>query len=108
MSEQEREEEGQGGVGLKEREDHKVQKPRRYKVLIHNDDFTPIDWVMGLVEQVFRKSASEAQRITLEVHEKGSAVAGVYTHEIAETKVALVLHHARRDDHPLMATMEPE
>ena len=108
MSERDREEERQDGVGLKEREDQKVQKPRRYKVLIHNDDFTPIDWVMGLVEQVFRKNWADAQRITFEVHEKGSAVAGVYTYGIAETKVAIVLHHAKRDGHPLMASMEPE
>lgn len=108
MADREREEERQGGVGLLEKEDQKVQKPRKYKVLLHNDDFTPIEWVASMIQQVFRKSETEAIRITLQIHETGIGLAGIYTHEIAETKVATVLALAKRDEHPLMATMEPE
>lgn len=108
MSEQEREKKDESGVGLLEKEDQKVQKPRRYKVLLHNDDFTPIDWVANLIKHVFRKSESEAVRITMEVHEKGTGVAGIYTREIAETKCAIVLAQAQKDGHPLMASIEPE
>lgn len=108
MSEREHDEERKGGVGLKERGQKKVQKPRRYKVILHNDDFTPVDWVAGLVRQVFRKNDEDAMRITMQVHEQGVAVAGVYTHEIAETKCVTVHQFATKDGHPLICTMEPE
>ena len=108
MSEQDRDEEREGGVGLKERDEQKTQKPRRYRVLIHNDDFTPMPWVVALVQHVFRKNESDAMRITMQVHEQGIAVAGVYTHEIAETKCARVHQFAVQDGHPLMCSMEPE
>lgn len=108
MADREREEEHEGGVGLLEKEEQKPQKPRRYKVLLHNDDFTPIQWVVALVRHVFRKNEQEAVRITMQVHEQGIAVAGIYTYEIAETKCALVMQLAARDEHPLMCSMEPE
>ena len=97
-----------GAVRLKEREKQHLRKPPKYRVVILNDDFTPIEFVALLVQQVFRRTVDEAQAITLEVHEKGVAVAGVYTYEIAETKVAQSQICARRAEHPLMITMEPE
>jgi ATP-dependent Clp protease adaptor protein ClpS len=108
MGDREQDERREGGVGLQEREEKKTQKPRKYKVLLHNDDFTPIDFVAVLVQTVFRKTIDESMQITLQVHEKGMAVAGVYTHEIAETKVAQVHVLARNNQHPLMCSMEPE
>lgn len=96
------------GVAIRERQDTGVQRPRMYRVVLLNDDFTPIDFVVGLVRVVFRKDEAEASRITFEVHERGASVCGVYTHEIAETKCAMVHQHAAAAGHPLMATMEPE
>ena len=108
MSERDRDEERKGGVGLKEREDQKTRKPPMYKVLVHNDDFTPVPWVISMLRHVFRKDESEATRITMQVHEQGVGIAGVYTHEIAETKVATVHAFATKDGHPLMCSMEPD
>lgn len=103
-----RDAEEQGGVGVLERKKEKTQKPRMYRVLLHNDDFTPMEFVVGLVQQLFRKTFEDAMQITLQVHERGLSVAGVYTREIAETKVAQVHNLARRNDHPLMSSIEPE
>ena len=96
------------GVVTKERQDTGLQKPRMFRVILLNDDFTPIDFVVDLVRAVFRKDEPEATRITMEVHEKGASLCGVYTHEIAETKCASVHQRAGMAGHPLMATMEPE
>jgi ATP-dependent Clp protease adaptor protein ClpS len=108
MSEREKTSDQQRKVGLKERDDQRVHKPRLYRVVLHNDDFTPIEFVVSLVVQIFRKSPEEAARITLEVHNSGAAVAGVYTHEIAETKQAVAEATARQYEHPLMVTLEPD
>ena len=96
------------GVALKIRSEHKVTRPRMYRVLLHNDDYTPMDFVVRLLQTVFRRSEEESTAIMLHVHNKGVGVAGVYTHEIAETKVAQVHMLARQNDCPLMASMEPE
>jgi ATP-dependent Clp protease adaptor protein ClpS len=108
MGDRERKSQRDGDVGLKERDDQRLQPPRKYRVVLLNDDFTPIQFVVALVQQVFRKSNEEAIAITMQVHEKGMGVAGVYTYEIAETKVAQASMHARRHEHPLMVTMEPD
>ena len=107
MGDRENQKNRKGGVGLKERDEERTRKPRMYSVVLLNDDYTPIDFVVSLVETVFRKSTGDAMAITLEVHEKGSAIAGVFTHEIAETKVAQSQLLARQHDHPLVLTMEP-
>ena len=96
------------GVLTAERTDKKIKRPRMYRVVIHNDDYTPMDFVVRLLETVFHRNESEATQIMLHVHNHGQGVAGVYTHEIAETKVAQVHLLARKNDHPLMASMEPD
>lgn len=96
------------GVSLKTRKSEKVSRPRKYRVLIHNDDYTPMDFVVRLLQTVFHRTESEATRIMLHVHNTGIGVAGVYTHEIAETKVAQTHMLARQAESPLMASMEPE
>ena len=97
-----------GGVVLQSRTQRKTQKPRMYRVLLHNDDYTPMDFVVRLLQTVFRKTESDATAIMLHVHNHGVGVAGVYTHEIAETKVAQVHMLARQNDCPLVASIEPE
>jgi len=105
----ERPDEGQDtGVLVAERTDKKLQRPRMYRVVLHNDDYTPMDFVVRLLETVFHRNESEATEIMLHVHNHGQGIAGVYTHEIAETKVAQVHLLARKNDHPLMASMEPD
>lgn len=101
-------EENETGVVLREHEDKKVTRPRMYRVLLHNDDYTPMDFVVSLLQTVFHKNETDATAIMLHVHNHGVGVAGVYTHEIAETKVAQVHLLARKHEVPLMASMEPE
>lgn len=86
----------------------KTKKPRLYKVIFHNDDYTTMEFVVFVLEQVFHKNSSEAAQIMLNVHRQGSGLVGVYTHAVAETKVAQTLELARSEGHPLMVTMEPE
>ncbi len=86
----------------------RTKRPPRYKVLLLNDDFTPMEFVVAVLEQFFSKSHAEAFEIMLTVHKKGVAVVGVFSHEIAETKVGQVMDFARRHQHPLQCTMERE
>jgi ATP-dependent Clp protease adaptor protein ClpS len=86
----------------------KTKKPSLYKVLLLNDDYTPMDFVVLVLERFFNKSREEATRIMLHVHQKGVGICGVYTYEIAETKVARVMSFARQNQHPLQCTMEKE
>jgi ATP-dependent Clp protease adaptor protein ClpS len=83
-----------------------LQEPRLYRVLLHNDDYTTMEFVISILVEVFHKSAEQAATIMLAVHEKGIGVCGVYPYEVAETKVAMVHSRARRADFPLKATME--
>ena len=85
-----------------------LKKPKLYKVILLNDDYTPMEYVVKLIRIVFRKSENEAVNIMLMVHKKGSGVCGVYTKEIAETKVFTVEKMAKNDQHPLKCIMEPE
>ncbi len=86
----------------------KLQKPQLYKVILLNDDFTPMEFVVVVLERFFHKNREDATRIMLHVHQKGIGVCGLYTREIAETKVRMVLAFAREQQHPLQCTMEPE
>ena len=86
----------------------KTQKPPLYKVLLLNDDYTPMEFVVHVLERFFGVTHAQAVEIMLTVHKKGVAVVGVYSHEIAETKVAQVMDFARRNQHPLQCTMEKE
>jgi len=85
----------------------KTQKPQQYKVLLLNDDYTPMEFVVQVLEEVFKKSGEDAYTIMLHVHQKGVGVCGIYTFEIAETKVTQVMDMARDNGHPLQCTLEP-
>ncbi len=86
----------------------KTQKPNLYKVLLLNDDYTPMDFVVYVLKRYFNKSVEEATQIMLHVHQKGVGICGVYTYEIAETKVTKVMSFAQQNQHPLQCTMEKE
>lgn len=84
----------------------KLKKPPLYKVLLHNDDYTTKEFVVEILQYVFYKEQTEAVQIMLHVHRRGIGVAGVYSYEVAETKVALVESLARQHEYPLKCTME--
>ena len=86
----------------------KTKKPSMYKVLLLNDDFTPMEFVVHILERFFNIDHQQAVSIMLTIHKKGLAVVGVYPHEIAETKVAQVMEFSRKNQHPLQCTMEKE
>jgi ATP-dependent Clp protease adaptor protein ClpS len=94
------------GVATEERK--KTKRPDRYKVLLHNDDYTPMDFVVSVLVQVFGKSPAAATQIMLQVHRAGMGVAGVYVREIAETKVATVHRLAEERGYPLRSGVEKE
>ena len=94
------------GLAIKVRP--KTKKPPMYRVLLLNDDFTPMEFVTYVLERVFSRSRQDATDIMLSVHQKGVGTAGVYTYEIAETKVDQVMLLARQHEHPLQCTMERE
>lgn len=94
------------GVLLKSRP--KTRRPSMYKVLLLNDDFTPMDFVIHILEKFFGKTRAEATDIMLHVHRRGVGICGIYTYEIAETKVTQVMDYARAREQPLQCTMEKE
>lgn len=98
--------EGESGVATKTRA--RTQRPPMYKVLLLNDDYTPMEFVVHILERFFGMSHAQAFEIMLTVHKKGLAVVGVFSFEVAETKVAQVMDFARRHQHPLQCTMEKE
>ncbi len=98
--------EGETGVVTKTRP--KTQRPPLYKVLLLNDDYTPMEFVVHVLERFFGIDHEQAKAIMLTVHRKGLAVVGVFSFEIAETKVTQVMDYARRNQHPLQCTMERE
>ena len=86
----------------------KTKKPSMYKVLLLNDDYTPMEFVVHVLERIFAKGREEATRIMLHVHQHGVGICGVYTYEVAETKVTQVMDFARQHQHPLQCTMEKD
>ncbi|MFP6735301.1 MAG: ATP-dependent Clp protease adapter ClpS [Rhodospirillales bacterium] len=94
------------GVAVKSRT--KTKKPSMYKVLMLNDDYTPMEFVVHVLEQYFAKSHEEATRVMLHVHQKGVGICGVYTYEIAETKVNQTMDLAQQHQHPLQCTIEKD
>lgn len=86
----------------------KTSKPHRYKVLLHNDNYTTMDFVVMVLRDVFRRPHDEAVRIMLNVHQNGIGVAGVYVKSVAETKIRTVHDLAREEGYPLRCSMEPE
>ena len=96
------------GSGLLEKARPKAKKPHLYKVLLLNDDYTPMEFVVHVLQAFFNKGREEAVRIMLNVHHRGVGVCGVYTREVAETKVNQVMDLARRHEHPLQCVMEKE
>ena len=99
-----RDRENQGDTLTRDR----VKKPSKYKVMLLNDDYTTMEFVVFVLTKVFRHTAASATRIMLHIHNKGVGVAGVYTREVAETRVAQVEGLAKDRGHPLQCTMEPE
>ena len=85
-----------------------VKRPPKYKVILLNDDYTPMDFVVMVLEQIFHKPHTDALHVMLEVHQKGAGLAGVYTRDVAETKVDQVIEYARLNDYPLQCTLEQE
>ena len=93
-------------TGVATRTRPKTKKPSNYKVLMLNDDYTPMEFVVLVLQQFFSMSIEDATRVMLQVHQKGVAVCGVFTYEVAETKVSQVIDFARENQHPLQATLE--
>ncbi len=94
------------GVGLATKTRPKTKKPAMYKVLMLNDDYTPMEFVIHILERFFGKNQDEATHIMLHVHQRGVGVCGVFTYELAETKATQVMDLARQNDHPLQCTIE--
>ena len=99
---------GFSGIGVDTKVRPKTKKPSLYKVLLLNDDYTPMEFVIHVLERFFAKQHEEAVEIMLHVHQRGVGICGVYTFEVAETKVTQVIELARRHQHPLQCTMEKE
>jgi ATP-dependent Clp protease adaptor protein ClpS len=104
MADQER----RTGGEVLERTKHQTKKPELFKVLLLNDDYTTMEFVIEILESVFHKQPAEAYRIMMAVHTQGKGLCGLYPHEIAETKVTSVVERARANGFPLLAAMEPE
>ncbi len=96
----------EGGLATATR--RKVARPARFKVLLHNDDYTPMEFVVAILERIFGKGPSEATHIMLQIHNSGLGVAGVYVLQVAETKVAMVHRAAEERSYPLRADLEKE
>ncbi|WP_420547107.1 ATP-dependent Clp protease adapter ClpS [Curvivirga sp.] len=97
-----------GDTGLLTKTKPKTKKPSMYKVLLLNDDYTPMEFVVHILQSIFNKGQEDAVTIMLHVHQKGVGVCGVYPYEIAETKVTQVMDLARMEQHPLQCTLEKD
>ncbi len=108
MSSNDRDENGGADTGVVTKAKPKTKKPSMYKVLMLNDDYTPMEFVVHVLERFFGKSREDATQIMLQVHRKGVGVCGVFTYEVAEAKVTQVIEFARENQHPLQCTMEKD
>jgi ATP-dependent Clp protease adaptor protein ClpS len=102
----ETEKDEQSGVATVRKE--KLQTPRMYKVLMHNDDYTTMEFVILVLQKFFNKNYDDAQSVMLAVHQRGFGVCGVFTFEVAESKSAKVMKYAKDNGHPLKCSIEPE
>ena len=98
--------EGEGQVGIATKTRTKPKKPSLYKVLLLNDDYTPMEFVVMVLKRFFKMDLEEATRVMLHVHQKGVGVCGVFSYEVAETKVTQVMDFAKQNQHPLQCTLE--
>ena len=106
MSEKRQDPARQGDLGVVTEQKKKLARPPQYKVLLHNDDYTTMEFVVMVLQSVFGRPNSEAVQIMLHIHKKGIGIAGIYAYEIAETKVAQTLALAEQNDYPLKCTVE--
>ena len=97
---------GQSEIGIATKPKAKPKKPSQFKVLMLNDDYTPMEFVVVVLKRFFHMDMEQATRVMLHVHQRGVGVCGIFPYEIAETKVALVTSYARDHHHPLMCTLE--
>jgi ATP-dependent Clp protease adaptor protein ClpS len=102
------EHESSGESGVAVAPDIKTKLPKKYKVLLHNDDYTTMEFVVHVLEKFFQKSVLEANTIMMEVHVKGVGICGIYTYEVAESKANKVNKYSRDNGHPLKCTISPE
>ncbi|HLJ64456.1 MAG TPA: ATP-dependent Clp protease adapter ClpS [Stellaceae bacterium] len=109
MSDTDKRNDGEGpGSGVIVKAKPKTKKPSMYKVLMLNDDYTPMEFVVHILERFFNKNREEATRIMLHVHRRGVGICGVFTYEVAESKVTQVMDFARQHQHPLQCTLEKD
>lgn len=108
MSDRDKHDDDEQNSGVAVKTKPKTRKPSLYRVLMLNDDYTPMEFVVHVLERFFGKSREEANRIMLQVHKRGVGVCGVFTYEVAETKVTQVMDFARQHQHPLQCTLEKE
>ncbi len=108
MSEHDRDDDPGNVTGVVTKTERKTKKPSMYKVLLLNDDYTPMEFVVHVLERFFNKNQEDATAVMLHVHRRGVGICGVYTFEVAETKVTQVCDLARKNQHPLQCTMEKE
>ncbi len=106
MAERKDDEDAGTGVGVATRTRTKSKKPSLYKVLMLNDDYTPMEFVVLVLQSFFRMSIEDATQVMLHVHQKGVGVCGVFSYEVAESKVSQVIDFARQHQHPLQCTLE--
>lgn len=93
---------------IKERQNTNISEPRRFKVIIYNDDFTTMDFVVRVLREVFFKQPAEAEQLMMTVHKSGQAIVGIYTYDIAKSKVRKAVNMARAENYPLRLTYQPE
>ena len=96
------------GIVTREKSKVKVKKPKHYKVIMHNDDFTTMEFVVHILTTIFREEMLEAERIMMDVHTKGRGIVGVYPYDIAVTKVSLSMEKAKEEGFPFKVTVEEE